>query len=102
MNSTEPSRSDVLAHKRESDKQPEAISLADSYLAKSLADQSGRAFLWSLLNDVGAWKPEVASDRATWGREWHAALIDLDPLAVGSMWSEAMSRLFAKRTGITQ
>ncbi len=103
MNSTEPAKNDVLAQKRAATPPSQETSVVvNAHIAKTLGESSGRAFWWSFLNDAGTWSATETRDRAAFGREWLAALIDADPLAVGSMWSEAMAREFAKRAGIPQ
>ena len=100
---------DILAQKRAEATAPAVPpSMNAGYWADRFATAEGRAAIFAELVDadlIGEGPPAPASDRDLWlwlGHRMRAARLlreamEVAPLAVGSMWAEAMGREFEKR-----
>lgn len=99
---------DILAQKREESSRQAAPSLNALYWADRFATPEGRAAIFAELMDadlIGDAPAAPATDRDLWvwiGNRMRAArllqeAIQVNPLAVGAMWSEAMKRDFESK-----
>lgn len=99
---------DILARKREESARPAAPSLNAIYWADRFATPEGRAAIFAELMDadvIGDAPSAPATDRDLWmwiGNRMRSArllqeAIQVNPLAVGAMWAEAMKREFDSR-----
>lgn len=106
MTSTEPNPTDVLAQKRAEAAQAEQRSAGLRYWIGQLETYEGRAAVFALLENAQLWADAPKGSEANvwvWvgHRLWAARLLqearEIAPLAIGSMWAEAMTREFEKR-----
>lgn len=104
---------DVLAQKRAEKTVAAVPSPAQLYWADRLGSPEGRAAIFAELLDAnlfGEAPPPPASDRDLWmwlGNRSRAARLfqeamEIAPLAVGSMFAEAMQRVFEQQAGKNQ